>query len=66
MLRTLEIAWLSITIVCLAGIIYKLINEGWEDAVWLSFATIFTFVMFRIRRRQRIRFQAKDEKELYH
>jgi hypothetical protein len=66
MLRTLEIAWLCITIVCLAGIIYKLIKEGWEDAVWLSFATIFTFVMFMIRRRQRIRYQSKNENELYH
>lgn len=66
MLRTLEIAWLCITLVSLAGIIYKLINDGWEDAIWLSFATVFTFVMFLIRRRQRIRYQTRDEKELYH
>jgi hypothetical protein len=66
MLRLLEIAWLSITLICFAGIVYKLFNEGWEDAVWLTFATLFTFVMFMIRRRQRIRYQAKNENELYH
>ena len=66
MLRVLEIAWLSITIICFAGIIYKLFNEGWEEAIWLTLVSVFTFVMFIVRRRQRIRYQAKNENKLYH
>jgi hypothetical protein len=66
MLRTLEIAWLCITLISLAGTVYKLFNEGWEDAVWLSFVTLVAFVMFTIRRKQRIRYESRDEKGLYH
>ena len=66
MLRTLEIAWLCITVISLGIAVYKLFNDGWEDALWLSFVTLVAFVMFTIRRRQRIRYQARDEKELYH
>jgi hypothetical protein len=66
MLRTLEIAWLCITILSLGIAVFQYFKEGWESAVWMLGVTIVAVLMFSIRRRQRIRYETKDEKELYH
>jgi hypothetical protein len=66
MLRTLEIAWLCITVLSLGIAVYQYFREGWESALWMLFVTLIAVLMFSIRRRQRIRYEAKDEKELYH
>ncbi len=66
MLRTLEIAWLCITILSVGIAVYQFFKEGWESALWMLFVTLVSVVMFSIRRKQRIRYENKDEKELYH
>jgi hypothetical protein len=66
MLRTLEIAWLCITIITLGLAVFQFFREGWESAVWMLIFTLISVVMFTIRRKQRIRYERKDEKELYH
>lgn len=66
MLRTLEIAWLCITLISLGIAIFQFFHEGLESALWMLFVTLVAVIMFSIRRRQRIRFAQKDEKELYH
>ena len=66
MLRTLEIAWLCITILSVGIAVYQFFNEGWESALWMLFVTLVSVVMFSIRRKQRMRYENKDEKELYH
>jgi hypothetical protein len=66
MLRTLEIAWLCITIISIGIAVFQFIREGWESALWMLFVTLIAFIMYNIRKRQRVRFERKDEKELYH
>jgi c-di-AMP phosphodiesterase-like protein len=66
MLRTLEIAWLCITMLSLLIAIYQFFKEGWESALWMLFVTLISVFMYSIRRKQRIRYEQKDEKELYH
>ena len=66
MLRTLEIAWLCITIVSIAIAVFQFFREGWESALWMLFVTLVSVVMYSIRRKQRIRYEAKDEKKMYH
>ena len=66
MLRTLEISWLCITVLSVGIAVYQFFKEGWESALWMLFITLIAVVMFSIRRKQRIRYQNKDEKGLYH
>lgn len=66
MLRTLEIAWLCITLLSLGIAVYQFFQEGWESAIWMLFVTLVAVVMYTIRRKQRMRYEQKDEKELYH
>jgi hypothetical protein len=66
MLRTLEIAWLCITIISIGIAVYQYFAEGLESAMWMLFVTFVAFIMFSIRRKQRLRYEKKDEKELYH
>ncbi len=66
MLRTLEIAWLCITVLSLMIAVYQFFKEGWESALWMLFVTLIAVVMYTIRKKQRIRYEQKDEKELYH
>ncbi len=66
MLRTLEIAWLCITVLSVGIAVYQFFKEGWESAIWMLFVTLVSVFMFSIRRKQRIRYENKDEKELYH
>ncbi len=66
MLRTLEIAWFCITVITLALAIFQFFREGWESAVWMLMFTLVSLVMYTIRRKQRIKYEKKDEKRLYH
>ena len=66
MLRTLEIAWLCITLITLGLAVYQFFKEGWESALSMLIFTLAAVVMFSIRRKQRIKYARKDEKELYH
>ena len=66
MLRTLEIAWLCITVLSVGIAVYQFFKEGWESAIWMLFVTLVSVFMFSVRRKQRIRYENKDEKELYH
>jgi hypothetical protein len=66
MIRTLEIAWLCITLLSFCIAIFQFFKDGWQSALWMLFVSVVALVMFSIRRRQRIRFETKDEKELYH
>ena len=66
MLRTLEIAWLCISVISVLIAIYQFFSEGWQSALWMLFITLVSAVMFTIRRKQRIRYEGKDEKKLYH
>ncbi len=66
MLRTLEIAWLCISVLSVGIAVYQYFKEGWESALWMLIVTIVSGVMYSIRRKQRIRYESKDEKELYH
>lgn len=66
MLRTLEIAWLCITLASIGIAIFQFFQEGWQSAMWMLFVTLIAFIMYTIRRKQRIKYVSKDEKELYH
>jgi Ca2+/Na+ antiporter len=66
MLRTLEIAWLCITILSIGIAIFQFFREGWQSALWMLFVTLVAFLMYTIRKKQRIKYDSKDEKELYH
>ena len=66
MLRTLEIAWLCITLTSIGIAIFQFFQEGWQSALWMLFVTLIAFIMYTIRRKQRIKYVSKDEKELYH
>jgi hypothetical protein len=66
MLKTLEIAWLCITLISIGIAIFQFFEEGWQSALWMLFVTLISFIMYTIRRKQRIKYESKDEKELYH
>ena len=66
MIRTLEIAWLLITMISLGIATYQFYAAGWQEGLWMLFVSGISMVMYSIRRKQRIRFERKDEKELYH
>lgn len=66
MLRTLEIAWLCITVISIGIAVYQFFQEGLESALWMLFVTLIAFIMYNIRKKQRIKYESKDEKEFYH
>lgn len=66
MIRTLELAWLGIAIISAALAIIQFVTDGWQPALWMLFVCSIAVVMYRIRRSQRIRYQTKGEKEIYH
>ncbi len=66
MIRTLEIAWLCITIICVGLSIFQFLKEGVESGVFMIGITAIASFMYALRRKQRIKFERKDEKELYH
>lgn len=71
MLRILEIAWLGIALTSAGIAVYQFINDGSESAIWMLFVTVVAGIMYTIRHRQRIRFEAgrqqpPDENSRYH
>lgn len=66
MIRTLEIAWLCISIISFGLTIFQFFKEGSESALFMLVITAVATAMYVIRRKQRIKFERKDEKELYH
>jgi len=72
MIRILEIAWLVITVVTTAVAAWQLINEGIQSALWMFIVSAVAFLMYMIRRKQRIRMerqlqqQRQDEAGRYH
>ena len=51
----LEISWLLLTLVALALSGYKLIADGFSDAVFYLIVMGVSFSMYLIRRKQRVR-----------
>jgi hypothetical protein len=66
MIRTLELAWLGIAILSAALSVIQFIIDGWEPAVWMLVVCGIAVIMFRVRRKQRIKYEPKGEKQLYH
>ncbi len=72
MIRILEIAWLIITLVTMATASWQLVDEGFQSALWMFIVSVVAFLMFMIRRKQRIRMrrqleqQQQDETARYH
>lgn len=55
MIRLLEILWLLLALVALAFSSYKLVAEGFSDAVFYLIVMGVSFSMYLIRRKQRVR-----------
>ncbi len=66
MIRTLEIAWLCITVFSLLLTVVQFFREGWQCALWMLMISGISLTMYTIRKKQRIKFEHKDEKQLYH
>ncbi len=66
MIRTLEIAWLCISIISFVLTIFQFFKEGAESGMFMGVITVVAISMYTIRRKQRIKYEQKDEKELYH
>ena len=71
MIRILEIAWLIITLITTATACYQLFDEGIQSALWMFIVSAVAFLMYVIRRKQRIRMgkqlpQQHDEAARYH
>ena len=61
MLKTLEIAWLCITVVTCMIAVFQFFRDGWQSSLWMIGVSTFAVVMFSVRRRQRIRFEHKNQ-----
>jgi len=55
MIRMLEISWLLLALVALALSGYKIIAEGFSEAVFYLIVMGVSFFMYLIRRKQRVR-----------
>ena len=55
MIRMLEISWLLLSLVALALSSYKLIADGFSEAVFYIIVMGISFAMYLIRRKQRVR-----------
>ena len=66
MIRTLEIAWLCITVFCLVLTVIQFFRDGWESALWMLMISGIALTMHSVRKKQRIKYEHKDEKQLYH
>lgn len=72
MIRILEIAWLVITLITTATASWQLFDEGIQSALWMFIVSAVAFLMYIIRRKQRIRMenqirsQHQDEAARYH
>ncbi len=54
MLRMLEISWLTVTLFGAGFAVFKWLNEGLPSATFVLFFTGIAFILFLIRRKQRI------------
>ena len=66
MIRTLEVAWLCITIISFGLTIFQFFKEWIQSGLFMHAVTAIASAMYTVRRKQRIKFEQKDEKELYH
>ena len=57
MIRTLEIAWLCITIISFGLTIFQFFKEGTESGLFMLAITAIASAMYTIRRKQRIKFE---------
>ncbi|MFM2136831.1 MAG: hypothetical protein RL021_2231 [Bacteroidota bacterium] len=60
MLRILEMAWLFIALISCAISGYQYFAEGWVSAVWMLGISVISFVMYTIRRKQRISYESAE------
>ncbi len=60
MIRILEISWLIIALITAMIAIYQFFVEGWQSAIWMLGVTLIALVMYKVRHRQRIRFEKQD------
>lgn len=61
MIRVLEIAWLVIGLISAGVALFQFFTDGWQAAVWMLFVMSVSFIMYSIRRRQRIRMSRDSE-----
>lgn len=55
MIRMLEISWLVLALTALALSAYKIIADGFTDAVFYIIIMGISFAMYYVRRKQRVR-----------
>ena len=60
-LRFLEILWLVIGSVGIIMAIYSFFNSARDKSVYLLLITLVSAVMYYVRRKQRIRFEAQEK-----
>lgn len=60
MLRILEMAWLFIALITCGISGYQYFAEGWVSAVWMLGVAVIAFIMYNIRRKQRISYESAD------
>ena len=54
-------AWLAVALLRCAVAGYQYFTEGWLSSVWMLVITLIAFVMYRVRRHQRISFETVDK-----
>ena len=62
-LRTLEIAWLCIAIFTFCTAMYQYFSEGLTAALFMLGGTVIAFLLYLMRKRQRIRMERLENKE---
>ena len=63
MLRILEKVWLIIGLLGLIMAVYSFFCSARDKSAYLLMITLVSAVMFYVRRKQRIRFEAQEEEE---
>jgi hypothetical protein len=53
-------AWLAIALISCGISGFQYFAEGWVSAVWMLGVSVIAFVMYSIRRKQRISYEAAD------
>jgi len=61
MIRILEIAWLTITILLAGTAVWQLFEEGVQSGIWMFVFSAIAFGMYLIRKKQRIGMQQQQE-----
>lgn len=63
MIRILEISWLIIAIATTLVSVFQFFTEGWQSAIWMLVITAVAFLMYTVRKKQRIRIEKQENKE---